>query len=200
MSVWREQIALFKMNTKEILIVDMATSKTKHTLKTDNEAEKPLDLKSRFGEVSNALYVSHLVKAEGGQVESFICLHLFDIVRAKKIATRHIRLHDNGNVLHCVSNSLRTFCYFSNHTLVVLALIEGDQEVRIAKTIDDIENVYKISPIRENDFIVFFKRKSTGEVLYYVTHEIREIATKASGHIISALGYSNGRIERLEIA
>ena len=59
--------------------------------------------------------------------------------------------------------------------------------------------MFKIAPYGEDDFLVYFKRKSTGEVLYYLTHERREFATHPSDDIISALGYNDGQIERSDI-
>ena len=78
-------------------------------------------------------------------------------------------------------------------------VIDVQSELKITMLLDDIESVYKIAPYREDDFLVYFKRKSTGEVLYYLTHERKEIATNPSNDIISALGYNDGQIERSDI-
>ena len=56
----------------------------------------------------------------------------------------------------------------------------------------DIEKIYKIATYREDDFLILFKRKSTKEVLYYLTHTGVELATEPGTDTISDFAFNSG--------
>ena len=59
-------------------------------------------------------------------------------------------------------------------------------------SIADVDTVYKMASYHSDDFLIYFKRKSTGEVLYFLTHEATEIATEPVMDDISGLAFNDG--------
>ena len=63
----------------------------------------------------------------------------------------------------------------------------------------DVEAVFKIAAYKEDDFLIYFKRKSTKEVLYYLTHTKMELGTELGTDKLSDFAFNDEQIEHSDI-
>ena len=169
MSVWREKVAVLICTKNEILMVDMAKGKHTQTIQLGDKEEELVDFKSRPEEFGTAVLISSIKEFNERNITRYLCFHHFDLLLEEEIKCKRIRVPE-GELMHCLSNSLKKFVYFASNILV-LAKIYRCQDVQITLLLDDIDNVFKIAPYGDDDFLIYFKRRSTGEVFYYLTHE-----------------------------
>ena len=191
---------------KKILFVSMDTGELVQTFQIENNDEETYALQPLEEEYGLGLYITKLKEKKGSKEEFFLIFHYIDLEHASLMPFRRIR-YPGSNDSHCIANSLNTFIYVANNS-IVHAVIDNSKELKITMLLDgklanllpaDVDTVYKMASYHGDDFLIYFKRKSTGEVLYFLTHEETEIATEPVQDDISDLAFNDGQIERSDI-